>query len=184
MSKQERTWELSDIDATTDLYWAVRDAVSTIRRDGKLRVLVTGSRKWEQQAPVEAMLFGVAAIVGDGKAHLTDGAAPGLDDMAHVLSVWHMAAKGWTTHREPANWFAGWRSSGRNPGHERNQKMVDLGHDVCFGFPDPVVSPGTWDCLKRAHLEGIATFFVTNRSGKWALEKYNPLRAKSPQEMF
>lgn len=174
---------MPDINASTDLYWAVRHAVSAVRFDGRLRVLVTGSRNWDHQDPVEAVLFGVAAVAG-GTVHLTDGKAPGLDDMAHVLSVWHMAEKGWTTHREPANWFDGWRTSGRNPGHERNQKMVDQGHHITFGFPDPVRSPGTWDCMRRSDAEGIPTYFVTNRAGVWALEKYSPLRAKSPQSGF
>ncbi len=34
-------------------------------------------------------------------------------------------------------------------GPARNSRMVDLGADLCLGFPGPK-SRGTWDCLRKA----------------------------------
>lgn len=76
------------------------------------------------------------------------GAAPGGDTIAHE---WTVASANCTPDPHPANWRAG-----KQAGHVRNQLMVDLGADVCLGFPLPD-STGTWDCLRRAEDAGIPT---------------------------
>lgn len=143
------------------------------------RVLVTGWRFWPEKykLAVDAPLRGIGAAIY-GSLHITEGGAPGLDTWSRMLAV----TVGWTYETVPADWFEGWRSSGRNPGHERNQKMVDLGHHLCIGWPNPSGgrSAGTRDCMQRAHDAGIPTFVVKPKrvrgvGSSWGISLYNPI---------
>lgn len=49
---------------------------------------------------------------------------------------------------------ADWENDGRGAGFIRNQRMVDLGADVCLAFVEGA-SRGTRDCMKRAGQAGI-----------------------------
>lgn len=133
----------------------------------EVRVLVTGSRNFPEElaAAVEAPLRACARLRHD-HIQVTDGAAAGLDTIAGRLAE-RLEDRGWRRVPVPANWYNGWRQmswrTGMNPGSQRNQKMVDMGHDVCIGWPHPdpkVRSRGTYDCLTRAYDAGIPTFQV------------------------
>lgn len=63
---------------------------------------------------------------------------------------------------------AAWRVEGLRAGHNRNQRMVDAGADVCLAFIMPCAKPGcrknagrpheshgASDCVARAKLAGI-----------------------------
>ncbi|AAN12819.1 gp177 [Mycobacterium phage Omega] len=113
------------------------------------RVLVTGSRGWMSREMIfealareffEADKLGMPALV------VRHGAAPGADLIAHE---WALEAEYVDPDPHPANW-----SAGLIAGHVRNQKMVDLGADVCLAFPT-ADSRGTWDCVRRAKEAGI-----------------------------
>lgn len=54
--------------------------------------------------------------------------------------------------RHPADWDR----YGKAAGMIRNTEMVNLGADLCIGFPGPK-SKGTWDCLQKATDAGIQT---------------------------
>ena len=47
-----------------------------------------------------------------------------------------------------------WKNLGRKAGPLRNQKMVDLGADICIAFPQGE-SRGTRNCMKLADKAGI-----------------------------
>lgn len=128
---------------------------------------------------VDAPLRGLSVAIY-GPLHITEGGAKGLDTWARRLAV-TLASQGWTYETVPADWFEGWRDSDRNPGHERNQAMVDLGHDLCIGWPSQGARwSGTHDCMTRAYEAGIPTFVVQpsrirGTGSTWRLRPYSVL---------
>lgn len=118
-----------------------------------MRVLVTGSRDWEDQETVRAVMGRLPImsrmVHGDQETvRVVDGeqVRTGLDRMAAriCLEFWHVPEP------HPADW-AQW---GKSAGPRRNQEMVDRGADLCVAFPLPG-SVGTWDCMRRATAAGI-----------------------------
>ncbi len=142
--------------------------------DEGMRLLVTGSRHWPTvlSYAVEAVLYG-AAHCADQRISVTEGACrTGADRIAADVTR-RRVTSGWRHRPVPAQWIPRWRTLGVNPGHQRNQAMVDAGQDVCVGWPHPspqVRSRGTWDCLRRAQAAGIPTFVVAFRAGRWDLD--------------
>ncbi len=129
---------------------------------------------------VDAALRGLSVGIY-GPLHITEGGAPGLDTWARKLVV-TLSSQGWTYKTMPADWFPGWRDSGRNPGHERNQLMVDEGQDICIGWPNPSGgrSAGTRDCMTRAYEADIPTYVVRwqrvrGEGGRFRLRPYSPI---------
>ena len=128
-------------------------------------VLVTGSRNWVDEAAVFSVLnehCRLAASQGKVFRLLYGDCPTGADAMAKRwaqvnantgVQVWEHAAD-WARacdancHHPPRG--------GRCPaaGPLRNQRMVDVGADVCVAFllPD---SRGTRDCMRRARKAGI-----------------------------
>lgn len=98
---------------------------------GEFRVLVTGSRTWEDRALLERELD--ALLAGHGALTLVHGAARrGADSMAHNwgLNRRHASSYGAVTiEPHPADW-----GRGRSAGFIRNAEMVNLGADVCLAF--------------------------------------------------
>ncbi|MEU1663633.1 DUF2493 domain-containing protein [Streptomyces sparsogenes] len=92
------------------------------------RVLVTGSRDWEDQATVwQALADAVRDIPADCEIVIVHGACPhGADTMADQWATKYGA----TIERHPANW----RINGKRAGFIRNQHMVNLGADICLAF--------------------------------------------------
>lgn len=102
-------------------------------RPAAQRILVTGSRDWEDLRAVEQALLEHHPVDAQGfdlpdeKPTLVSGACPsGADRMAEI------AAKflGWKIERHPADWDA----FGKAAGFRRNAEMVALGADVCLAF--------------------------------------------------
>lgn len=118
------------------------------------RILVTGSRSWSDVESVRAAL--VRAARGRADVTVVDGAARGLDSIAHGVA----AEMGWGTERYPADWDR----NGGAAGPMRNAEMVALGADICVAFPGPK-SVGTWDCVRRAVAAGIAVWIPSQRGG-------------------
>lgn len=136
----------------------------------KRRILVTGSRKWENWQLMGVALSGVyKELEGTGpKPYLIQGGALGADKLAYW---WARSNK---IPNEPA-YKADWegpcapecqsnhrRPSKRDPhitycptaGHRRNQEMVDLGPVLVCAF-QVAGSTGTQDCIDRALAAGI-----------------------------
>jgi hypothetical protein len=91
-----------------------------------VRILVTGSRDWDDEAGVRAALTELTA--GQPGPHVVvHGACPtGGDAIADRIA----AELGLTVERHPAQW----RRYGRSAGYRRNAAMVAAGADVCLAF--------------------------------------------------
>lgn len=94
-----------------------------------MRILVTGSRDWDDQVVIVEALW-QAAMGASAKGEvptLVHGACPtGADHIADM--VW--STNQWPVERHPADW----EQFGKRAGFLRNKEMVDLGADVCLAF--------------------------------------------------
>lgn len=128
------------------------------------RVLVTGSRTWEDKTLIAAVLDGLLAE--HGCLTLVHGACPkGADRIAHNWGLDARYASSFgavTIEPHPADW----KSHGRAAGFTRNAEMVALGADLClcFGMPcsdhrcyrsDPHISHGAAHCAGLAEEAAI-----------------------------
>lgn len=113
------------------------------------RILVTGSRNWTDKSTIHEALMKHSA---GRECVIVHGACPtGADriasDWARPFSAHE--GSGITEEPYPADWL-----KGRAEGPMRNQRMVDLGADVCLAFLMKS-SKGTRDCANRARLAKI-----------------------------
>lgn len=117
------------------------------------RVLVTGSRDWDDEEAVTDALFNVVADAPDGPVVIVHGACQtGVDKMAddwvpHAVSL---GADYVTVERHPARWLA----DGKRAGPLRNAEMVAAGADVCLAFIRNG-SRGASHCARLAGRAGI-----------------------------
>ena len=109
-----------------------------------LRVLITGGRDWRDVAIIRHELYHLPS--GSTIVH---GAASGADAIAHSLAVslGHIPEPHWPDYANIDVYQAP---------KARNQHMVNLGADLCLGFPT-AQSRGTWHCLRLAEDAGIET---------------------------
>lgn len=116
-----------------------------------VRILITGSRDWADWHRVQIAIREALFAYQDSRDRLSDavvvhGGARGADACAAVVAP----RMGLRTEEHRADWAR----DGKAAGPLRNQRMVDLGADVCLAFPMPG-SRGTWDCVRRAEAAGI-----------------------------
>jgi hypothetical protein len=115
-----------------------------------MRILVTGSRDWDDWGTLEGVLRRINPE--RGKKHwLIQGGARGADQLAFDAAQ----LNGWGVHTEPAKW----EEHGRAAGMIRNQLMVNMNPDVCVVFRRNK-SRGATDCGERAERAGIKTIWV------------------------
>lgn len=114
------------------------------------RILVTGSRDWEDRDMVFRTLMEAWEELGsDPETELMHGACPtGADQIADEM--WSLL--GWPLLPRPALWNVYHRAAGPL----RNQHMVSLGADLCLAFILPG-SRGAAGCAKLAETAGIPT---------------------------
>lgn len=113
------------------------------------RILVTGSRDWDDRDVINDALYAVwvewgrprDAVLVQGECHL--GGADGI-----AKDIWKR--QGLPVESHPAEFGP----DGHVLGPKRNQHMVDLGADVCLAFPLPS-SRGTRNCMRLAREAGI-----------------------------
>jgi hypothetical protein len=111
------------------------------------RLLITGSRTWDD---VKRMEFVIVALAGlnNNDLVIVDGACPtGADRIAEILAGKH----GLRNEKYPADW-----SKGRGAGFIRNQQMVDTMPDYCYAFIRNN-SKGATHCANAAKKAGIPT---------------------------
>ncbi|NKY60443.1 SLOG family protein [Nocardia flavorosea] len=128
------------------------------------RLLVTGSRDLTDHDLVRDALRKAWKQLQPGPIVLVHGAARGADTIAR--DIWVSGKLLDEPH--PADW-AHCRPECAHPprkhangrpwcpaaGSYRNQEMVDLGADLCVGFPLGDGWSGTRDCMRRARAAGI-----------------------------
>jgi hypothetical protein len=123
-----------------------------------MRILVTGSRDWQDWYVVNRALLGLPKDRDGLGATVVHGGARGADTLAAEAA----SAFGWRTEVYRADWDR----HGSAAGGIRNQLMVNRGADVCLAFvmpcakagcryPEPHDSHGTADCIARAKRAGI-----------------------------
>lgn len=108
------------------------------------RVLVTGSREWDDWQTITGALIEAAA----GKPRpvtVVHGCARGADSLAAQAA----RKLGWEVEDHPADW-----SIGKSAGFRRNAEMVALGADVCLAFVRDG-SRGATHCAETARKAGI-----------------------------
>lgn len=117
------------------------------------RILITGSRNWDDKWKLEDILDQWAAAyvtIGETDVILVSGACPtGADRLAEEEAV----KLGMTVERHPADW----NKHGKSAGFIRNQEMVNLGADVCLAFIKDG-SKGATHTLNAARKAGILSF--------------------------
>jgi len=119
-----------------------------------MRVLVTGSRDFSDEAKVNAALdevYGQWDGKDGGDFVVVHGDARGADTLA---DRWAKATHEIDVRVHPEARPADWDQYGKLAGNVRNQEMVNLGADICLAFP-LFGSRGTRDCMKRAKAAGI-----------------------------
>ena len=95
------------------------------------RVLVTGSRDWQDQQAVFAAIAAVRQEIGDRPITVVHGDCPtGADAAAAYLCRRQGPGFNLAEEAHPANW----RLEGKRAGFIRNARMVNLGADVCLAF--------------------------------------------------
>ena len=111
-----------------------------------MRILVTGSRDWEDEGVISVALYEHGRIGLD--TTLVHGNARGADliaaDWAQILC--------WRIERHPAEW----EKHGKAAGYIRNKEMVDAGADICLAFIRNK-SKGATMCADLAEKAGIPT---------------------------
>ena len=89
------------------------------------RILITGSRTWENTDTIFGALWGAQEEIGDFT--LVSGACPtGADRICEDAA----RRAGMPIERHPADW----KTHGRRAGFVRNAEMVNLGADLCLAF--------------------------------------------------
>jgi hypothetical protein len=122
-----------------------------------VRILVTGSRDWDDEAGVRAALTELTA--GQPGPHVVvHGACPtGGDALADRIA----ADLGLPVERHPADW----RRFGRSAGYRRNAAMVALGADVCLAFiRDSSPGASMTACLAEEARIPVRRFLSTSTS--------------------
>lgn len=118
------------------------------RMTAPYRILVTGSRDWDDYDLVHAGL--ATALFDHVPAIIVHGACPtGADAMASRFARLHRVI-GISEELHPAQW----RWHGRAAGPRRNQHMVQLGADICLAFIKDG-SRGATGCAAMAEAAGI-----------------------------
>lgn len=92
-----------------------------------MRILVTGSRVWDDPSTIHRAFKEIhSATYGREANLLVHGGAVGADSMAaHYAAIF-----GWGIEEH----LADWKTHGRKAGFVRNSEMVNLGADICLAF--------------------------------------------------
>lgn len=128
--------------------------------DKPYRILVTGSRDWQDVETIEKALLEYDDIPW-GEVVLVSGAC---SSGADYLCELYASALGWKVERHPANW----ELYGKQAGFIRNSEMVVTMPDVCLAFIKDG-SRGATHCAALAKQAGIKTivYIQENEGNTW-----------------
>lgn len=121
-----------------------------------MRILVTGSRNWDDEEAIYDALMEVRYTPGE-RVTLVHGGASGADEIAARL------ARDMGFHVEVHN--AEWKRYGNGAGPIRNLHMVSLGADICLAFIKNK-SSGASHCSNAARKAGIPTVIYEPRESR------------------
>lgn len=141
--------------------------------DKSYRILITGSRDWNDRDAVESTLTTAGALaiaLGQRLTVVHGDCRTGADRIADAWAEWHRnRGKPIDLERHPARDFGPWPAAGPL----RNAHMVNLGADACFAFIGPCTSPrcrridphpshGASGCADLAEQAGIPVRRITS----------------------
>lgn len=129
----------------------MEEAVFHLPENQDVRVLITGSRDWDDYDSMYATLSRVYASLRDRDPVLVHGAARGADTSAET--IWRRL--GGRTEAHPADWD----QYGKRAGFVRNSEMVKLGAVLCVAFIKNN-SKGATMCANLAEKASIPTHKV------------------------
>lgn len=119
-----------------------------------LRVLVTGSRTWQNSALIRAVLVDIhhssSSIVDLGRIRLVSGHCP---DGADFIAEGIAEGLDWSIEKHPALWHV----HGKRAGYVRNEEMVASTPNLCVAFWDGV-SRGTKHTMDLCERYGVALY--------------------------
>lgn len=101
------------------------------------RILVTGSRTWDDHDTVRAAL--TVAVYQQLPAVVVHGACP---SGADAIASWWVRQMGRNLDLAEEPHRADWDRYGRQAGYRRNAHMVSLGANTCLAFIAPCARPG------------------------------------------
>lgn len=111
------------------------------------RVLITGSREWRNGETIRTEFLRLEKQWPNELIVIVHGGARGADTIAKNIAETEY-------NFETEVHLADWGKNGKIAGHVRNQKMVDLGADICLAFSRNN-SNGTRSCITKASHAGI-----------------------------
>ena len=115
-----------------------------------MRILVTGSRDWTNEAKIREVMLDVTIVLGSGPHTLVSGACPtGADYIAEKFA----SEMGYEVERYPANWA----EYGKSAGFIRNAQMVETEPDLCIAFIKHQ-SKGASHTVELAEKAGVMTW--------------------------
>lgn len=112
-----------------------------------MRILVTGSRDWTDEAVIAAAIRDALGSNAVERVTLVHGGARGADAIADA--VWKSLIQQGMNLLPAKVYAADWDRYGKSAGHRRNAEMVNDGADVCLAFPLGE-SRGTRGCMRLA----------------------------------
>lgn len=121
-----------------------------------MRLLVCGSRTWEDPDPISALIVGYGVLSrrrSERFVVIHGGCRTGAD--AHAA---------WSAHRWGVEQIvvpAEWDRDGRRAGPDRNQRMLAEYPEVAWAFRNAGSSRGTDDMIDRARRAGVSTYVVS-----------------------
>ena len=114
------------------------------------RLLITGSRSWDNKEVVLREFFLVARKFGQDVTLVSGNASTGGDAICESLAK----EMGWEVERHPAKWNRQADGSfDRQAGFKRNRFMVMLGADACLAF----IKDGSAGASHTAQLAELAS---------------------------
>lgn len=111
---------------------------------GPLRILVCGSRRYDNDARIEEVLRQYAPVHAGPRVALIHGNAAGADTRAGEIGYW--------LGFDVQPYQADWAKHGKAAGPIRNRQMLDTNPDLVIAFAGGV---GTKDCVNEAKRRGI-----------------------------
>lgn len=119
-----------------------------------MRVLLTGSRTWDDAATIREALEAVAAGAAEARVEVVTvvhGACPnGADEIADQWVRWYRGETLVLAERHPALW----QRYGKRAGIVRNEQMIAKGADLVLAFIRDD-SPGATHCAELAAEAGV-----------------------------